>query len=166
MRLFVSNFLALFLLAACSNINFLLDNNEGFDLLKNKTFFYVEGWDKPVLNDVLFLRIGKTEEKKFLLLAKVSEKETKRFVNENQVAQKIDYKITVDYSLKDASNKCAEIKNRQTSSFSFTPKSSGYNFASDILLQNLYQEAVLVNVDNFLSFANDKIRSYGCLDEG
>ena len=58
-----------------------------------------------------------------------------------------------------------KIKNNQISNFSFTPKSSGYNFASDVLLKNLYEEAVLNNVNNFISFANNKLKAYKCLDE-
>ena len=95
----------------------------------------------------------------------LSEKQTKRSINENQVAQKIDYKITVNYSLVDISKACPDINNKQISNFSFTPKSSGYNFASDVLLQNLYQEAIEINVNKFIAFSNDALRSYKCLDE-
>ena len=99
------------------------------------------------------------------LCKNINEKQTKRFVGENQVAQKIDYKITINYTLINSTKKCPNIVKAQTSSFSFTPKSSGYNFASDILLQNLFEEAVLDNVNNFISFANNKLKSYSCLDE-
>ena len=102
----------------------------------------------PILKDVLFLKIGETTQKKFFLTAQVNEKQTKRSVSENQVAQKIDYKITIKYSLSDNLKKCPEIKNNQISNFSFTPKSSGYNFASDVLLKNL-----LINLCNRASSA-------------
>ncbi len=75
-------------------------------------------------------------------------------------------KIIVDYVLVDATNKCPEITNRQISNFSFTPKSSGYNFASDVLLDSLYEEAILNNVNNFMSFTNNELKSNKCLDEG
>ena len=165
MRLLFFKIIVFFSLVSCSNIDFLLETKEGSDFLKHKTLIYVSGWDNPVLKDILFLKIGEAEENKFLLTALVSEKQTKKSVGENQVALKIDYKIIVDYSLNDTANKCPEIKNRQISTFSFTPKSSGYNFASDVLLESLYEEVMINNVSNFISFANEKLQSYKCLDE-
>ena len=166
MRLLFLKIIVFLSLVSCSNINFLLEKNEGYDFLKNKTVVYVSGWDNPVLKDVLFLKIGEAVEKNYLLTAHVNEKQTKRSVSENQVAVKIDYKIKVDYSLSDTANKCPEIKNTQTSSFSFTPKSSGYNFASDVLLGSLYEEAIFNNVNNFISYTNNILKSNQCLDEG
>ncbi|MDC0232844.1 hypothetical protein OAJ95_02825 [Pelagibacteraceae bacterium] len=165
MRFLFFKIIVFFSLVSCSNINFLLDTKENSDFLKNKTLVYVSGWDNPVLKDVLFLKIGEADKKNFLLTAQVNEKQTKRSVSKNQVALKIDYKLTIDYSLNDTTNKCPEIKNRQISKFSFTPKSSGYNFASDVLLSSLYEEAILNNVNNFMSFANNKLKSNNCLDE-
>lgn len=165
MKLLLFKIIVFFSLASCSNINFLLDTKESSDFLKNKTVVYVSGWDNRILKDLLFLKIGEASENKFLLTAKVSEKQTKKSIGDNQVALKIAYKIIIDYSLSDTKNKCPEIKKREISNFSFTPKSSGYNFASDVLLSSLYEEAVLSNVNNFIYFANNKLKSYKCLDE-
>ena len=165
MRFLFFKIIVFFSLVSCSNINFLLDTKESSDFFKNKTFVSVSGWDNPILRDVLFLKIGNTEEKKFLLTAQVEEKQTKRSVDENQVALKIDYKLIIDYSLTDNKNNCPEIKNRQISNFSFTPKSSGYNFASDVLLGSLYEEAVTNNVNSFISFANNALKSNKCINE-
>ena len=165
MRLLFLNLMIFFSLVSCSNINFLLNTNESSDLLKNKTLISISGWDNPVLKDVLFLKLGEVEKNKFLLTAQVNEKQTKKSVDKNQVAIKIDYKIIVDYELVNTSNKCPEIKNRQISSFSFTPKSSGYNFASDVLLKSLYQEVVLSNVNNFMTSINNELKFHKCLNE-
>ena len=165
MRLLFFKIVIFFSLVSCSNINFLLETKEGSGFLKNKTLVYVSGWDNPVLKDVLFLKIGEVKENKFVLTAQVNEKQTKRSVGENQVALKIDYNMIIDYTLNDTTNNCPEIKNKQISSFIFTPKSSGYNFASDVLLASLYEEAVLNSVNNFIAFTNTKLRSIKCLDE-
>ena len=155
----------LFSLISCTNINFLLDEGAGVDFLKNKTSVYVSGWDNPVIKEMFFLKFGEVSDKKFLLAAKVSEKQIKRSVDVDQVAKKIDYKITVDYVLSDISKKCPDILSAQTSIFSFTPKSSGYNFASDVLFENLLKEAVLENLTYFMALANKKIQSQNCLNE-
>ena len=165
MKLFFFKIVVFFFLTSCSNINFLLDTKGPSNFLKNKTSVYVSGWDSLILKDILFSKIGQVDEKRFLLTIQANEKITKRSINENQVAQKIDYKITINYNLSDNKNRCPKIKNKQMSSFSFTPKSSGYNFASDVLLDNLYKEAILNNVNNFITQSNNKLKPYKCLNE-
>ena len=166
MKLVFLKVIIFFSLFSCSNINFLLDEKKNLQVLKNKTLVYVDGWERPILKEVLFLKLGEATEERFLLSASVEEKQIKRSVNENQVAQKIDYKITIDYKLKDLIKKCPDINNIQKSNFSFTPKSSGYNFASDVLLENLYEEAVLNSVNAYVYYAINKIMTYNCLNEG
>jgi len=154
-----------FSLASCTNINFLLDEKTGANFLKNKTAVYMSGWDNPVLKEAFFLKLGEASDNRFLLTADAIQKQTKRSVDENQVAKKIDYKIIINYSLSDVEKKCSNISNNQTSSFSFTPKSSGYNFASDVLFENLLKEAVLENVNSFMQFANNALLSQNCINE-
>ena len=165
MRFIFVSVLVFFSLASCTNINFLLAENKGANFLKNKTAVYMSGWDNPVLKEAFFLKLGDASNNRFLLTAEAFQKQTKRSVDVNQVAKKIDYKITVDYALSDVTKKCPNILNTQTSSFSFTPKSSGYNYASDVLFDNLLKEAVLENLTNFIALANKKIQSQNCLDE-
>ena len=162
--IFISVFV-LFSLGSCTNINFLLDENSGTNFLKNKTSVYISGWDNAVLKEAFFLRLGEASGNRFFLTAEATQKQTKRSVDENQVAKKIDYKIVINYSLSDTEKKCANVLNAQTSSFSFTPKSSGYNFASDVLFENLLKEAVLENVSGFIDFANSALQSQNCIDE-
>ncbi len=157
--------LVFFSLASCSNINFLLDENAGFDFLKKNTAVYLSGWDDEVLKEVFFIKLGEASNSRFLLTAEADQKKIKRSVDENQVAKKIDYKIIINYRLSDAKKKCTDILDTRTSSFSFTPKSSGYNFASDVLFKNLLKEAVMENVDSFISFANRALQSQNCIDE-
>ena len=165
MRFVYIKVIILFSLISCTNINFLLDEGVGSDFLKNRTSVYISGWDNPIIKEMFFFKFGNVSDKKFLLSANISEMKTKRSVGVNQVAKKIDYTITVDYALGDISKKCRDVLNRQTSRFSFTPKSSGYNFASDVLFDNLLKEAILENLDNFLNFANNDIEAQNCLNE-
>ena len=154
-----------FSLASCTKINFLLDDVKDTGFLKNKTAVYLSGWDNPVLKEVFFIKLGEASDNRFLLTAEATQKETKRSVDENQVAKKIDYKIIINYSLSDVEKKCTNILNSQISNFSFTPKSSGFNFASDVLFENLLREAVLKNIDSFIDFANSALQSENCIDE-
>ena len=165
MRFVFISIVILFSLISCTNINFLLDDSSDFDFLKNKTVVYLDGWDNPILKEVFFIKLGEASGNRFLLTAEAIQKQTKRSVDENQVAKKIDYKIIINYSLSDTNDKCTNILNNQTSDFSFTPKSSGYNFASDVLFENLLRKAILENLDNFIDFANSSLQSQNCINE-
>ena len=165
MRFVFGSVLVFFSLASCTNINFLLDENDGADFLKNKTATYISGWDNPVLKEVFFLRLGESSDNRFLLTAEAIQKQTKKSIDKNQVAKKIDYKIIINYSLSDTEDRCSNVLNSQTSDFSFTPKSSGYNFASDVLFENLLRDAVLKNLDSFMDFANSVLQSQSCINE-
>ena len=145
MRFVFISVVVFFSLTSCANINFLLDENSGTNFLKNKTSVYVSGWDNPVLKEAFFLRLGEASDNRFLLTAEATQKQTKRSVDENQVAKKIDYKITINYNLSDIEDKCTNILNSQTSDFSFTPKSSGYNFASDVHFESLLNHTIFKN---------------------
>jgi len=165
MRFVLVLVLVFFSLVSCTNINFLLDESVEGDFLKENTAVYLSGWDDPVLKEVFFIKLGGASDNRFLLTAEATQKQTKRSVDENQVAKKIDYKIVINYSLSDIEKNCTKVLNTQTSSFSFTPKSSGYNFASDVLFENLLKEAVLENVGSFINFANSALQSQNCIDE-
>ena len=165
MRSIFISIVVFFSLASCTNINFLLDENTGANLLKNKTAVYMSGWDNPILKEAFFLRLGEASDNRFLLTAEAIQKQTKRSVDENQVAKKIDYKIIINYNLSDTKDSCPNVLNSQTSDFSFTPKSSGYNFASDVLFENLLRDAVLKNLDSFMDFANSVLQSQDCINE-
>ena len=60
----------LFSLISCTNINFLLDESSGVDVLKNKTSLYVSGWNNPVIKEMFFFKFGEVSDKKFLLTAR------------------------------------------------------------------------------------------------
>ena len=113
--LILVNFLVFFYLTSCSNINFLVEKKEVSGFLQNKTNVYSDGWEKHYLKDALFMQLGEPFERRFLLTPKVTEKQTKRSIGDNQVAEKIDFRVVVDYTLIDSSNNCPEIKNRQIS---------------------------------------------------
>ena len=165
MRIVFVSFLFFFSLASCTNINFLLSENGEENFLKNNTSAYLSGWENPILEEVFFIKLGEASDNRFLLTAQATQKQTKRSVDENQVAKKIDYKIIINYSLNDVEKKCTNILNSQTSNFSFTPKSSGYNFASDVLFENLLKETISENLNSFINFANSALKSQKCLNE-
>ena len=93
MRFVLINFITLLSLISCTNINFLLDENTGANLLKNKTVVYMSGWDNPILKEAFFLSLGEASNNRFLLTAEATQKQTKRSVDVNQVAKKLTIKL-------------------------------------------------------------------------
>ena len=81
------------------------------------------------------------------------------------MASKIDYEITISYLLAVEVNECVILETIEVSRFSFTPKSSGYNFGSDSSLTDLYKNVFKDNVQNFLTNAKSSIKSSECIVE-
>ena len=68
-----------------------------------------------------------------------------------ELAEKIDYTLEVNYELFYKTSECKIFNKKITSSFSFTPKSGGYNFGSDRSFDKLYNNSVNQNINNFLN---------------
>ena len=78
------------------------------------------------------------------------EKKENRIVKNNQVAEKIEYTLEVNYDLYYKTIECKVFNKTIISKFSFTPKSAGYNFGSDMSFDKLYSSSVNHNIDNFI----------------
>ena len=85
----------------------------------------------------------------YILKTKFSENKENRIVKTNQVAEKIEYTIKVDYNVFYKTSECKIFNKTIISKFSFTPKSAGYNFGSDRSYDNLYDSSVNHNISTF-----------------
>ena len=140
-----------FLVFSCSNIEFVLKKNNETNVLKNKTILLVDkNSDERFVRD-LYSYFGNNEKYDYILKTKFSEKKENRIVKNNQVAEKIEYTLRVDYDLFYKSSECKIFKKTIISKFSFTPKSAGYNFGSDKSFDKLYSSSVNQNINNFIN---------------
>ena len=73
-----------------------------------------------------------------------------KIVKNNQVAEKIEYTIEVDYNVFYKTNECKIFNKKIISKFSFTPKSAGHNFGSDRSFDRLYSSSVDRNINDFI----------------
>jgi len=165
MRIYQLFFLFFFFLYSCSQIEFVLLEGESENPLKEKTNLIVTNSSSPIFKEQLVSFFGENIEKKFDLIINASEKKTNRFVEKSQAASKIDYEITINYWLINRQDNCTILKKYEKSQFSFTPKSSGYNFGSDRSLNGLYKNVFKNNIKSFLSDARENIKTSGCLIE-
>ena len=140
----------LFFVFSCSNIEFVLKDNALTNPLKDKTMLLIDKNSEERFVRELYSRFGNNETYEYILKTKFSENKENRIVKTNQVAEKIEYTIEVDYNVFYKTSECKIFNKKIISKFSFTPKSAGYNFGSDRSFDKLYSSSVDQNINKFI----------------
>jgi len=140
----------LFFIFSCSNIEFVLKENSETNPLKEKTVLLNDENSEERFIRGLYSYFGNNENYEYILKTKFTERKENRIVKNNQVAEKIEYTLTVDYDLFYKTSECKIFNKTVISKFSFTPKSAGYNFGSDRSFDKLYGSSVDQNINNFI----------------
>ena len=144
-------FTLLFFIFSCSNIEFVLKDNNLKNPLKNKTALLIDKGSEERFIRGLYSNFGNNEKYEYILKTTFIEKSENRIVKNNQVAEKIEYTLEVKYDLFYKTSECKIYDKTIISKFSFTPKSAGYNFGSDRSFDRLYNSSVDQNINNFIS---------------
>ncbi len=146
----------LFFLASCSKIDFVY-KNEGsvVNPIYNNTNVSVSGLDVPIMNRYVSSYFGTPNNPQYNLKIHVTEKKIKTSVATDQSITKIRYELGYLYKLKSKKD-CVSYEKKIVSTFTLTPKSSGFNFGSDRSLDNKYELAIIDSFNQFLSFISDK----------
>ena len=140
----------LFFIISCSNIEFVLEDNSLTNPLKDKTVLLVNKNSDERFVRGLYSYFGNNKENEYILKTKFLERKENRIVKNNQVAEKIEYTLEVNYNLFYKTSECKIFKKTIISKFSFTPKSAGYNFGSDRSFEKLYRSGVDQNILSFI----------------
>ena len=141
----------LFFIFSCTNIEFVLKDSSLTNSLKNKTVLLIDKSSEERFVRSLYSYFGNSEKYEYILKTTFLEKKENRVVKKNQVAEKIEYTLEVNYDLFYKTSECKIYNKTIISKFSFTPKSAGYNFGSDMSFNKLYNNSVDQNVNNFIS---------------
>ncbi len=137
------------LLTSCTNVEFVLNSNNSKNVLKDNTSIIFKGNSEPMFSQEISSYLNNAKGDYILITAFTEEKEN-RLVKQNQVAEKIDYKIIVDYELFYKNRNCKILGKKIISEFSFVPKSFGYNFGTDRSFEKLYKNSIKKNINNFV----------------
>ena len=149
-------YFCIFILISCSNIEFVYEDDNGLiNPLYEKTHVKTSGIDEAFINSYISTLFGINKENEFNLLIEVEEKQTKRSVKLNQTVSNLRYELNFKYNLK-LNGGCTNYKKEVLSYFSIKPKSSGYNYGTDISLEKNYELAVMDNLNRFLSFLENE----------
>ncbi len=141
----------LFFILSCSNIEFVLKNENQTNPLKDTTTLLIDKKTEERFVRKLYSYFGNSEEYEYILKTNFLEKKENRIIKNNQVAEKIEYTLRIEYDLFYKTSECLIFNKTIISKFSFTPKSSGYNFGSDRSFDNLYSNSIDQNINNFIS---------------
>ena len=148
--------LVFLILCACNNIELVLKDTNTINPYKDKTSII---FDESILPEVAFefmSLIGNQKKGEYILRVSFSEKKENIIVKKNQVAEKIDYEILINYRVFKKNNGCEIIRKNITTRFSFVPKSFGYNFGTERSFKKLYKSSVRKNIDIFLAVSPTK----------
>ena len=143
-------YIFVFFLLSCSEIEFVLKNNNEANPLKNNTLLLIDKNSNEGFARGLYSYFGNSDEYEYILKTKFLEKKENRIVKNNQVAEKIEYTLEINYELFYKTSECKIFNKKIISKFSFTPKSAGYNFGSDRSFDNLYVGSIDQNINNFI----------------
>ena len=143
-------FTLLFFIFSCSNIEFVIKDSSQTNSLKNNTLLLIDKNSDQRFVRSLYSYFGNNEKYEYILKTVFLEKKENRIVKNNQVAEKIEYTLEVDYDLYYKTSECKVYNKTIISKFSFTPKSAGYNFGSDMSFDKLYSSSVNHNIDSFI----------------
>ena len=148
-KTYLTCFFLLFIFS-CTNIEFVLKDSSQTNPLKGKTILLMDKNLEKRFVKGLYSNFGNSEKYEYILKTTFIERKENRVVKNNQVAEKIEYTLEVNYDLFYKSNKCKIFNKTIISKFAFTPKSAGYNFGSDRSFDKLYNSSVDQNINNFI----------------
>ena len=140
----------LFFIFSCTNIEFVLKDNNQSNPLKNKTLLLIDKNSQERFVRGLYSYFGNNEQHEYIIKTRFLERKENRIIKNNQVAEKIEYSLEADYELFYKTRECKVFEKTIITKFSFTPKSAGYNFGSDRSFEKLYNSSVNQNINNFI----------------
>ena len=150
---YLTCFFLLFIFS-CTNIEFVLKDDSQTNPLKDKTILLMDKNLEKRFVKGLYSNFGNNKKYEYILKTTFIEKKENRIVKKNQVAEKIEYTLKVNYDLFYKTSECKIYNKTIISEFVFTPKSAGYNFGSDRSFDKLYNSSVDQNINSFIGSLN------------
>ena len=158
----ISILVCFFFIYSCSNIELVINEDLNKEYYKNQTAISFNGENKEIFNQELYSYFGEAQNQKYILNILFKEERKNRLVKKNQVAEKTDFEIIVDYKLYYTEMGCDVFRKKIITKFSFVPKSFGYNFGTDKSLEKLYKNSIRKNIANFIKSSPKEV-NFDCL---
>lgn len=142
-------FFSLVFVVSCGNIELVLKDNDSNNLLKNNVLVFISGEKTTEYSTELYSFFGRNKDSNYILITSLVEKKENKIVKKNQVAEKIDYELVIDYHLFYENKDCKILDNKTITKFSYSPKSFGYNFGADRTFEKQYRSSIKKNIEKF-----------------
>ena len=150
---YVLVFVVFCVLQSCSNIEFVYNDKKNLaNPLYEKTKISTGGLELTFLKSYLPMFFGNTKNEKFSLSIIIEEEKTRRSVETNQAVSDLRYELKFYYEVKKIDESCLVFKKKILSSFSINPKSSGFNYGTDVSIEKKYELAITENLNQFISY--------------
>ena len=146
-------FIVFFFIVSCNNIDLLLKDTGNLNQLENNTAIIITNNTNEKFSRELYSFFGNNKNYNYILKAVFVEKKENIIVKTNQVAEKIEYSLEVNYDLFYKTTECKIFSKKIISNFYFTPKSGGYNFGTDRSFDKLYTDGIRKNIQDFINFS-------------
>ena len=144
------------LILSCSNVEFVLKDSNTPNVLKNNVLVIVSGVEKERYVRELYSFFGSNKDNNYILTTSLYEKKENRVVRKNQVAEKIDFELIINYELFYKNRGCKILDKEIITRFSTFPKSFGYNFGADRSFEKQYNSSIKENIQNFIKSVPNK----------
>ena len=143
-------------IASCTDVDFVYKENKNLtNPLYEKTNVSSSGYDINFLNSYLSMFFGNNKDDLYSLFIDIEQSKTKRSVETNQATSRLRYELKFNYTLILNEKDCVSFQKEVLSYFSIIPKSSGYNYGTDISLEKKYELAITDNLNRFMSILTD-----------
>ncbi len=150
---YVLVFVVFCVLQSCSNVEFIYSDKKNLaNPLYEKTKISTGGLELTFLKSYLPMFFGNTKNEKYSLSIIIEEEKTRRSVETNQAVSDLRYELKFYYEVKKVDENCLVFKKKILSSFSINPKSSGFNYGTDVSLEKKYELVVTENMNQFISY--------------
>ena len=141
---------------SCGGVEFVYkDEKNLINPLYQKTKVATSGTNLSFMNSYLQMFFGENNEHTYNLQINIDEKKTKRSVETNQATSNLRYELRFYYTLTSIKKDCITYEKEIVSYFSIIPKSSGYNYGTDISLEKKYELAIGNNLNQFVSILSN-----------
>ena len=158
-------FLIFLMLAGCSNLEFVY-NNDSKNFLKDSTSFSIEGASADRASTFLVKKIGKSSVSPlYILKLSIVEDIKSEIIDTTSTATKYKVGHSVSYELISVIKNCTVLERKLINSSNFDSKSSGYSFGSDVSKTVTVEKNLQTNIEQFLSYAEKKEGEIGCINE-
>ena len=154
------------LIVSCQGFEFVYDKSPTIKLLENNSQVIISGDDISIIKSQLKKVVGTSKSSaEFILLVSSSKTSNNVVIKDNQTVSQIEINHILNYSLQKRDGKCIVLETTISSSSTYSLKSSGYSFGTDLAKEETTGDNVEKNINEFFRTLINNFSNLDCKDE-